>query len=612
MRRFGLIQYLGCAAVLVSFACCSEGQNSVAAPATQTASQQVPIFRTGSNLVLLDVVVRDHGKPVEGLPHSDFRVFEDGKPQQVTIFEEHKATDALDVAKAPTLPPHFYSNDPRYALTSAANVILLDALNTPYTDQVYVRRRMLDYLKTIPPGTRVAVFTLASKLRMVEGFNAEPGSLEKALKESKSNPQTSPVMDPAFDQAMADLGNMEMSGAPSATSVAGMQQFQQDLQEFQMDTRVEMTIDAMDQLGRYLSTIPGRKNLIWFSGAFPAIVMGGGQMSQVTMGSDYTEQVKKMNALLALARVAVYPVDARGLQGTSTDMAEYTTLNPQLFNSIQTGPGGSGGGVGGQASEAQTVDSTNAAFLVTNQAEHTAMEIIANGTGGLAYFNTNGVGQALGEAIANGSNYYTVGYTPQNRNYDGSYRAVEVRLEDAHYDLQYRRGYYALNDVKHPLIQGKVNPLIAAMQRGAPELSQVRFEVRVLPADDAAVKGLAVTPGPAGTMAATLKHPQRYMVDYWINPQGITATTLPDGRSQVKVELTQVAFDREGIRLNYTDAGMEVDLSPANAARAAQEGIRLHQEIDLPEGQSYLRIGVVDMTSGEIGTVEVQLVAGGR
>ncbi len=613
MRRLGMIRGVGCAALLVCGAGVGVAQNT-AAPDAQTASDQVPIFRTNSNLVLLDVVVRDHGKPVQGLTQSEFHLFEDGKPQQVTIFEEHKATDALEVAKAPVLPPHFYSNDPRYVLTSAANVVLLDALNTPFTDQVYVRRRMLAYLKTIPPGTRVAVFTLASRLRMVEGFNAEPGSLEKALQESKANPEVSPVMDPAADQAMTDLTNMQMSGDASSTAVAAMQQFQQDQQQFQYEMRIRMTIEAMDQLGRYLSTIPGRKNLIWFSGAFPAIVMGGGQLGQVTMDLDFTEQVKKMNALLALARVAVYPVDARGLQGSSMDMAEANPTNPQLFNSIRTGPGGAG--VGGQSTLSQSVDASNAQFLVMNQQEHWVMQMIANGTGGVAYFNTNGVGEALGEAIANGSNYYTLGYTPQNRNYDGSYRAVEVRLEDTHDDLEYRRGYYALNDVKHPLMQGKVNPLIAAMQRGAPELSQVRFDVRVVPADDAAVKGQAPAAGPAGAMAARLNHPRRYMVDYWIRPKDLAAAQLPDGRSAVKVELTQVDFNREGIRQNYTDAGMEVDLSPEHAASAAQDGIRLHQEIDLPEGQNWLRIGVADMTSGQIGTVEVPLVvqpvAGGR
>jgi hypothetical protein len=48
-----------------------------------------------------------------------------------------------------------------------------------------------------------------------------------------------------------------------------MQQFQADIAAYQTDQRVQMTMDALRQLARYLSAIPGRKNLIWFSGSFP-------------------------------------------------------------------------------------------------------------------------------------------------------------------------------------------------------------------------------------------------------------------------------------------------------------------------------------------------------
>ncbi|HLJ76556.1 MAG TPA: VWA domain-containing protein [Acidobacteriaceae bacterium] len=572
-------------------------------PATPPPGQQVPLFRTNANLVLVDVVVRDHGKPVHGLKQADFHVLENGKLQQVTIFEEHKATDALEVAQPAPLPPGMVSNDPRYTLTSAANVVLLDALNTPYSDQLYVRHRMLQFLQSIPPGTRVAVFTLASRLRMVEGFDAGPDVLEKALKEVESNPQTSPIMDPYYDEAMADLANMEMSAIGGAAS--SLQQFQQDQQKFQLDMRANMTIDALQQLGRYLSTIPGRKNLIWFSGAFPAIVAGGGQMGQVSEESDYDQQVKQMNALLTLARVAVYPVDARGLAQSDTFTAEKNLRNPRLFDSITVGPG-AGVGVGGQPTVAQTVDAQNQAYLAKNAAEQNLMREVAQDTGGKAYLNTNALGEALGDAIANGSSYYTLGYVPENRNTDDSYRTITVQVPEAHYDLEYRRGYYALTG-KHQdkLIPGKVNPLIVAMQRGTPELSQVLFRARAVPAGDAAVKTVAATAGPAGAMATQLKNPRRVMVDYWINPETLEIASLPDGRRQTRVELTEVVYNREGVRQNYNDTGLEVDLSGTGSLRP----IHLQQQIDAPEGQMFLRLGVLDMNSRRIGTVEMPLAS---
>src|SRR5580692_10399920 len=50
-----------------------------------------PVFTSNSELVLVDVDVRDHAnKPVEGLTQNDFEVLEDGKPQQVLRFSYEK------------------------------------------------------------------------------------------------------------------------------------------------------------------------------------------------------------------------------------------------------------------------------------------------------------------------------------------------------------------------------------------------------------------------------------------------------------------------------------------------------------------------------------------
>ena len=601
LHRFGLCSLLvACGAMGIAGA----QQGTPGKQATPPPQQQVPLFRTNANLVLVDVVVRDHGNPVHGLDQKEFHVLEDGKPQKITIFEEHKATDALEVAQPAPLPPGIFSNDPRYTRTSAANVVLLDALNTPYADQLYVRHRMLQFLKTIPPGTRVAVFTLASQLRMVEGFDAGPNVLEKALTEVQSNPEKSPLMDPDYDKAMTQLTDMASSAAMTGTVIASMQQFEQDQKRFMMDTRINITIDALEELGRYLSTIPGRKNLIWFSGAFPAITVGGGQMGPGFEETDFTEKVKRMNALLALARVAVYPVDARGLTQPEAFTAEENPMNPRLFNSVTMGGPTSGLVVGNQPTVAQRLNADNQEFMNNLAAEQNLMKQVAEATGGKPYVNTNAVGEAVGDAIANGSSYYTLGYVPEDKNYDGRYRSISVRVPEEHYDLEYRHGYYALTQKdQQKLIPGAVNPLIAAMQRGAPDLSQVLFRARALPAGDAAVKMAATTPGPAGAMAGQLKNPRRFVVDYWINPEMLELSALPDGRRQTKVELTEVVYNRAGVRQNYNDTGLEVDLNPGPL-----QPIHLQQQIDVPEGQMFLRLGVQDMNNRRIGTLEIPLL----
>ena len=75
-----------------------------------------------------------------------------------------------------------------------------------------------------------------------------------------------------------------------------------------------ITLDALTALARYLAAVPGRKNLIWFSGSFP-IEMGqdATRRTPIKDVNDYRDAVLRMTVLMTAARVAVYPVGAGGL-----------------------------------------------------------------------------------------------------------------------------------------------------------------------------------------------------------------------------------------------------------------------------------------------------------
>ncbi len=565
----------------------------------ENPNDQPALFRTNANLVLVDVVVRDKGSAVQGLKAADFHIAEDGHEQAITTFEEHRATDSIQEAKVETLPAHTWSNAPHYAVTSAANVLLLDALNTPLADQIYVRRRMLQFLHTIPPGTRIAVFTLASKLRMVEGFTTDSSVIEKALVEARGRAEKSPVMDPMYDQQMQFMAMLADSGGISAQAVAAMNQFASEQAAFQKDLRLDMTIDAMEQLARYLSTIPGRKNLIWYTGAVPINVPPDITQDDPSGSQrDYGFRLARLSELMALARVAVYPVDARGLLNTPTQEAEATPLNPGILT--QT-PNSRPVAVPLQTTS-QVVEQSNEQFLQSNFAEHSSMDQIANETGGRAFYNTNAMGEVVVKAMEDGANYYTIGYVPANKDYNGAYRKIDIQLTEGHAVLEYRHGYYANDPMQTAkLMPGRVSPLIGSMQHGILPDSQVLFQVRVVAAGDSSMKDEKLSPDPAGALAKTLKPPlTRYVSDFTIDPNGFATRPLPNGKIHREMELTEVAYDAEGIRLNYADGGFAVESPPGQA-------IHMRQEIDVPAGQVFLRIGVHDLISGRIGTLEIPL-----
>ena len=211
-------------------------------PQRQPGTGPVATFQANANLVLVDVVVRSRNKPVEGLRQADFQVLEDGKPETVSVFEEHRTTDVQGSAKAPVLPSHVYSNFPQYRIASAANVLLLDALNTPMADQAEARAQMIEYMKTVPAGTSMAIFTLASHLQMVEGFTTNAAKLAAAMKSKGTASSQSVITEPQnssaqmdIEQAVADVG--ADSDSPSPEVVGAMLQFESDLTDFQTSMR---------------------------------------------------------------------------------------------------------------------------------------------------------------------------------------------------------------------------------------------------------------------------------------------------------------------------------------------------------------------------------------
>lgn len=65
-----------------------------------------PTFRTNVNVILVDVVVTGHnGEPITGLQREDFPVVEQGKPQTIASFEEHKGAPS-NASGMPPLPPY--------------------------------------------------------------------------------------------------------------------------------------------------------------------------------------------------------------------------------------------------------------------------------------------------------------------------------------------------------------------------------------------------------------------------------------------------------------------------------------------------------------------------
>ena len=585
-------------------------------PATQQPPQSgVATLRAGTQLVVVDVVVTDKNqKPVHGLKASDFTLTEESAPQTIKHFEEHTALTPADATRFPTLPkfpPGVFTNYTPAPVNGAVNLLLLDALNTPLRDQAFVRQQLLAYLNATPPGTRIAIFGLTTQLTILQGFTSDPEILKKVT--SSKLGKNSPLLQDSvggggIQNSTADT--LEDQGV-DPTIVANMRQFDAQQQSFQLQLRVKYTLDAMNQLARYLSSIPGRKNLIWFSGSFPISVLPdttGNLPDPFAVVADYEKEFRETVNLLARSQVAVYPVDARGL------------TNAPVFDASTSRNYGSPGGRG-QARMTQDMNK----FSTDTTSEHSTMSQMAEATGGHAFYNTNGLTQAVATAINDGSNFYTLTYTPSNPASDGKFRKIKVQLAQSGVNLAYRHGYYADDPHKTPspaangqpqqtkvadsaVTSAAPNPIQAmrvAMMRGSPTPTEIIMKVAVLPT--ALSTQTEDTPAPNNILSDKVHGPfRRYSVSYAIEPADITFIRAADGKIHAAFELVIFVFNPAGGLVNRITTQLHIASPLDELKKNVANGIQYRQEISAPaKGEYFLRIVVHDLTHDRLGAVEV-------
>lgn len=560
-----------------------------------------PVIRSSTNLVTVDVVVSHDGQPVKGLQQQSFRILEDGREQTVKVFEEHGPGVAdANAQKRSALPPNTYTNAPDPSNDSAMNVLLLDIVNTPTEDQAYGRRKIIEYLKTIPSGTHLAVFTLASRLRLVQDFTADSSILLAAVE--KIVPTQSVALVGNRGETAADRFSAQASatvqGANSSTLdkvVESLHQFDVDEESNLLDRRAQITLDALKQIGAYLSAFPGRKNLIWFSASFPLSVTPKSPLDSFTSLRGYGPQLQEISDLLTASRVAVYPVDARGL---ITSVPSPDSRNrPQAVRVLRS-----------DGIHAPVVSHPNPIELSDpvsqNNAEFATMLQLAEQTGGTPFYNSNAIKRAIAEAIENGSSYYTLAYSPEDKNFDGKFRKIQVKLAGREYHLAYRHGYFA--DAPSAHSSALLSPTAAALGPNAPQASQILFRARVLPAGDSTAQKLDPQPGPAGTLAEQLKPPvQRYWIEFTADMRQVSAEQDSSGVYHSMIEFIAIAYDHDGKVVNVNRRGFKLGMPPAKYNELLQMGYSARTELDLPPGEVLLRLAVHDIAADRVGSIAV-------
>ena len=353
----------------------------------QTTDQSIPTLHTSTRIVAVAVVpTQSNGSPVTDLKSSEIQVFDNGKKQTILSFEpmdsDANVTQGSKADISQPAPSSAATHYPHYS------VILLDALNTEWSDQVFAQKAVQHLLDYLPPGEHIAILVLSNHLSMLHDFTSNPAELRAALQHlSASMPQggvsSKPSSPYSAEVSGADLvrlsGQMRMHNALPTAEAA-----------FYQRNRILQTLQTLSGIARLVKNAPGQKNLLWVSSAFPLRVNNGHDTD------SFYDQEQKTADDLNSAGLRVYPVDARGL-----------TMSLSAHINVDT------------------------------------MQQLAEQTGGKAFYNNNDLGTEMRLALEDSRKGYLLTYAPNNFRADKSFHTIRVKVSRHGVHLRYRRGYFA-------------------------------------------------------------------------------------------------------------------------------------------------------------------------
>jgi VWFA-related protein len=450
------------------------------------------------------------------------------------------------VMPPPDLPPNVYTNLQPPAPSSAVNILLLDMANEAPEDSTIPQQ--LSAATAMQKRVKQSAHDALDQMPM--GTQVAVLSMTNNLRILQSFTSNRALLEAAIDATPYDLdGNG-------------------DVQCTQSNNRNHMVLEALDQIAVSSAAIHGRKNLIWFTLGIASITDPNERPKCLP---DYSLGLSHSYDQLTAAQVSVYPIDAGGAR----------ILGP----------------------------------------EQLSMEAVAEATGGVAYTESNDMTTAVLKAIDNGANYYSIAYTPPTTKYNGSYHKIEVKVDRPGVHLVFRKGYYSDDLAKDKLPPGltfSMTPppayagnMKAPMSRGLATSQQILFDVGVEPST------LAPKPGDApvlGTLAANLqgKRLARYAFSYAIPTQQLGFTNGPDNTHKGSLDFDIAVYDANDKLLTGLSQLVKTTLSDTTYQQqlASKEPIRYTQQIDLPPGQLFIRVGVLDHTSNKTGTLELPLKVG--
>src|SRR5215813_3129078 len=363
----------------------------LAIPATpQQQEKGIAKFSTTRQLVVVDVTAKDKsGKPIKGMKPSDFLIAEDGKKQNIEVFEYQELEETVAPEAAPTLKQR---EEPKPDDKPAAPVVksltanqiapskpgevkyrdrrllvmFFDLTSMPIQDQIRAQTAAQKFIKTqMQPSDLMAIMTFSSNLDVKQDFTDDKDSLQKTVKGLTIGEGSDMAVD-----GSTGADNEEDNGAA----------YTADDTEFNI-FNTDRKLAALESAARMLGALPEKKALVYFASGVSKT------------GVDNEAQLRGTINAAIRNNVAFFPIDARGLVASAP-----------LGDATKGSPGSSAMYAGSSARTQQS----------SMQGSQETLYTLAADTGGKALLDNNDLGLGIQQAQKDISSYYILGYYSTN------------------------------------------------------------------------------------------------------------------------------------------------------------------------------------------------------
>jgi len=400
----------------------------------QTPQTQAPQFRSGVELVHLDVSVLDRDRrPFKGLTEKDFVILEDGRPQSVAAFSAINLPD-------PVPPSTPWMRDVAPDVQRNTDIaerrlisIVMDDATIPFDLQMIKSAREIARLvveRLGPNDLASVVFTRDN--RNAQEFTSDRARLLKAID--------------AFEYGGRTIGLPKGEMVPKGFMYAESMAF-------------FASVGTLTRVAESLADLPQRrKAVVYVTVGVPAsaevageVVMAGpdADLESGAIASRVFSMMQTTYRRAQLANVNVYTVSPAGVGGME-QFIQSERWKGKFIPRYET--------------QANYFD-----YLVG----------IAENTGGRAFPERNEFASALNQVFLENGSYYLLGYSPPNPKMDGKYRRVEVKVNRPDLTVRTRSGYYTEKPEDAKKIE-EASPLTTALSGLLPK-SEIGLEAMAAP-----------------------------------------------------------------------------------------------------------------------------------